>query len=270
MSDLLSAQNITNLLLLVFLQAVLGFDNLLYIAIESRKAPEASQKSVRKNAILVAIVLRIVLLFVMLHLIESFTTPLFAIDLPGVLEGSFNFSVLVFLLGGGFIMYTAIKEVTHMLVLHDLSEEVDRPGAKKTAAQVTSSLVLMNLVFSFDSILSAIAITKVFVVLAIAIVFSGVLMLLLADGVTVFLQKNRQFEVLGLFVLIIVGVVLLGEGGHAADLRLFGYHVEPLSKTTFYFSISVLVLVDLVQTKYQNKLLKTRRRARVPNEPLPL
>jgi hypothetical protein len=51
---------------------------------------------------------------------------------------------------------------------------------------------------------------------------------------------------------------------------LFGYHVEPLSKTTFYFSISVLVLVDLVQTKYQNKLLKTRRRARVPNEPLPL
>ena len=56
-------------------------------------------------------------------------------------------------------------------------------------------------------------------------------------------------------------VVLLGEGGHAAELQLFGYHVEPLSKTTFYFSISVLVLVDLVQTKYQNKLLKLRRRA---------
>ena len=261
MSDLLSPQNITNLLLLVFLQAVLGFDNLLYIAIESRKAPEASQKNVRKAAILVAIGLRILLLFVMLHLLESFTIPLFALNLPGIVEGTFNFSVIVFLLGGGFIMYTAIKEVTHMLATSDLSEEVSRPGAKKTAAQVTMSLVIMNLVFSFDSILSAIAITKVFVVLAIAIVFSGLLMLILADGVTVFLEKNRQFEVLGLFVLIIVGVVLLGEGGHAAELQLFGYHVEPLSKTTFYFSISVLVIVDLVQTKYQNKLLKLRRRA---------
>ena len=269
MSDLLSPQNITNLLLLVFLQAVLGFDNLLYIAIESRKAPEAAQKRVRKAAILVAIVLRILLLFVMLHLLESFTTPLFALNLPGIVEGTFNFSVIVFLLGGGFIMYTAIKEVTHMLATSDLSEEVNRPGAKKTAAQVTASLVIMNLVFSFDSILSAIAITKVFVVLAIAIVFSGLLMLILADGVTVFLEKNRQFEVLGLFVLIIVGVVLLGEGGHAAELQLFGYHVEPLSKTTFYFSISVLVLVDLVQTKYQNKLLKLRRRAQGTRTPAP-
>lgn len=261
MSDLLSPQNITNLLLLVFLQAVLGFDNLLYIAIESRKAPEASQKNVRKAAILVAIGLRILLLFVMLHLLESFQTTLFTLNVPGFVEGTFNFSVIVFLLGGGFIMYTAIKEVTHMLATSNLAEDVSRPGAKKTAAQVTMSLVIMNLVFSFDSILSAIAITKVFTVLAIAIVFSGLLMLLLADGVTVFLEKNRQFEVLGLFVLIIVGVVLLGEGGHAAELQLFGYHVEPLSKTTFYFSISVLVLVDLVQTKYQNKLLKLRRRA---------
>ena len=68
MSELLSFENLTNLLLLLFLQAVLGFDNLLYIALESRKAPARSQVSVRRNAILMAIGLRIVLLFVMLRL----------------------------------------------------------------------------------------------------------------------------------------------------------------------------------------------------------
>ena len=75
---------------------------------------------------------------------------------------------------------------------------------------------------------------------------------------------------LGLFVLLIVGVVLLGEGGHEAGLMFFGYHVEPLSKTTFYFSIAVLVLVDIVQTRYQSNLGVLRRRARptaaAPNE----
>ena len=74
MSELLSFENLTNLLLLLFLQAVLGFDNLLYIALESRKAPADSQVSVRRNAILMAIGLRIVLLFVMLRLLESFET----------------------------------------------------------------------------------------------------------------------------------------------------------------------------------------------------
>ena len=261
MSSLFTAENFTNLILLVFLQAVLGFDNLLYIALESQKAPKESQPSVRRNAILVAIGLRIVLLFAMLRMLETFSVPLFDLAIPGVIEGSFTLSVIVFLVGGGFIMYTAVKEISHMLATDDLGDDVGGGKSTKTAAQVTMSLVIMNLVFSFDSILSAIAITRVFAVLAIAIVSSGLLMILLADRVTVFLERNRQFEVLGLFVLLIVGVVLLGEGGHTANLQFFGYHVEPLYKTTFYFSIVVLILVDVIQTKYQSKLSR-RLRAR--------
>ncbi|MDB4798749.1 tellurium resistance protein TerC, partial [Verrucomicrobia bacterium] len=64
----------------------------------------------------------------------------------------------------------------------------------------------------------------------------------------------RKYEILGLFILLIVGVVLLGEGGHAAHLKLFGYAVEPMSKATFYFSIAVLVVVDVIQSGYQKKL----------------
>ena len=90
--------------------------------------------------------------------------------------------------------------------------------------------------------------------LAVAIVVSGIAMLALANSVSTFLEKNRKYEVLGLFILLIVGIVLLGEGGHVAHLKLFGYSVEAMSKTTFYFSIAVLVAVDVIQSGYQKKL----------------
>jgi predicted tellurium resistance membrane protein TerC len=254
-----SLQSLTDLAVLVFLQAVLGFDNLLYISIESKRAPEEKRKMVRRTGILIAIALRILLLFIVILLIDSFSEPFFEVHWEGVLEGGFNFATLVFLLGGGFIMYTAVREIGHML-------SVQRPGevharAPKTALRVVTMIVVMNLVFSFDSILSALAISHVFVVLAVAIVLSGVGMLVLADRVSEFLQKNRKYEILGLFILLIVGVVLLGEGGHEAHLHFFGYAVEPLSKSTFYFAIAVLVLVDVIQSKFQKKLDVEREQA---------
>ncbi|MCH9680121.1 MAG: tellurium resistance protein TerC [Deltaproteobacteria bacterium] len=257
MADLFTFENFANLGVLLFLQAVLGFDNLLYISIESKRAPAEQQQSVRRNAILIAIGLRIVLLFLMVNLLETFTEPLFTLEPGGVIEGKFNFSVIVFLLGGAFIMYTAVKEIGHMMAIEDLSHDVEAKEPK-TAAQVIAMLVLMNLVFSFDSILSALAITEVFPVLALAIVGSGLAMLLLADRVSEFLQRNRKYEVLGLFILLIVGVVLLGEGGEEAHMKLFGYAIEAMSKSTFYFSIVVLVLVDVIQGRYQAKLQAQR------------
>jgi len=260
MSDVLTLSNFLNLLVLLFLQAVLGFDNLLYISIESQRAPRDKQKMVRRNAVLIAIGLRVVLLFVVQKLIKEFEHPFFSIHWKGVVEGHFNFSVIVFLFGGVFIMYTAVKEIAHLLSLSDLSIDVEG-GGKKSVASVIGMIVLMNLIFSFDSILSALAITEVFAVLAAGIIGSGILMLVLSDRVSEFIKENRKYEVLGLFILLIVGVVLLGEGGHEAHLLLFGYKVEPLTKTTFYFSISVLVIVDLIQGRYRKKL-ETKRLTR--------
>ena len=253
MTELLSIENLANLGVLLFLQAVLGFDNLLYISIESQRAPVHQQAAVRRAGILIAIALRVILLFVMVKLLASLTEPFFHIRWTGVIEGSFTFSTIVFLLGGAFIMYTAVKEISHLLQVENLGH--DEVGtSRKSAVQVIVMIVFMNLVFSFDSILSALAITDVFVVLASAIVLSGLAMLLLANRVSSFLKKNRKYEVLGLFILLIVGIVLLGEGGHEAHLMLFGYKVEAMSKTTFYFSIAVLVAVDIIQSGYQRKL----------------
>ncbi len=257
MDDLFTFANFANLGVLIFLQAVLGFDNLLYISIESRRAPLEDQARVRKYGILIAVGLRIVLLFVMMQLIEALKAPFFTINWTGVIEGSFNFSVIVFLFGGAFIMYTAVKEISHLLAI----EHIENPiGTKKprSAASVITMIVFMNLIFSFDLVLSALAITDVFVVLTIAILVSGVAMMLLADTVSEFIKKNRMYEVLGLFVLLIVGIVLLGEGGHEGHLKFFGYAVHPLDKTTFYFSIAVLFIVQAIQSNFQKKLAHQR------------
>ncbi len=269
MADLLTIENLGNLLVLCFLQAVLGFDNLLYISIESQRAPVAHQKAVRFWGIIIAVVLRVVLLFVMIRLIDAMAEPFFVFNHPGLIEGGVNFATCVFIIGGIFIMYTAVKEIGHMLTIEHLNTDVEGK-AGKSAAQVVMLIVTMNLIFSFDSVLSALAITDVFPVLATAIILSGIAMLVLADGVTRFLEKNRMYEVLGLFILLIVGIVLLGEAGQAAAhamhddtlaLRVFGYEIVPMSKTTFYFSVIVLVAVEVIQSGYTRKLNAERRTA---------
>ncbi len=253
LDGLFTVGNLFTLLMLVFLQAVLGFDNLLYISIESKRVAAESRAYVRKVGISLAIVLRIVLLFVVIQAIELFQEPFFATHLEGVFGAEVSVHSLIVLGGGAFILYTAIKEIMHMLSLDDLGHDHDA-GPQRGVGSAIAMIVVMNLVFSFDSILSAIALTKVFLVMATAIVVSGVMMMVLADRVSEFLEKNRMYEVLGLFILFLVGIMLVSEGGHLAHIELGGFHVEPMAKSTFYFSLIILVIVDLAQGRYQKKL----------------
>lgn len=249
-------ENILTLLMLIMLQAVLGFDNLLYVSLESKNAPVEKQSYVRKLGIGLAIVLRIVLLFVLTSLIQYFQDPVFGINLEGYIHSEFNIHSLIVLVGGAFILYTALKEIWHMISLQENEHATEKKP--KSTRQVITMIVIMNLVFSFDSILSAIALTDVFWVMTTAIVIGGILMIVLADSISTFLQKNRTYEVLGLFILFLVGVMLLSEGGHLAHLELFGSEITPMSKATFYFVIVILVLTDISQGRYQKKLLKQR------------
>jgi len=206
MEQLFTFDSLFTLLMLVLLQAVLGFDNLLYISLESKKAPVDKQI---------------------------------------------------------FIIYTAVKEIWHMMLLKE-HETVQEGRKKNSINKIILWIVIMNLVFSFDSILSAMALTNnmsympQLILMSIAVIIGGVIMIVLADKVSNFLQKNRMYEVLGLFILFIVGIMLLSEGGHLAHLHLFNNAVTPMSKTTFYFVIIVLVLIDIVQGHYQKKLLKEK------------
>ena len=252
--------NLVTLGFLILLQAVLGFDNLLYISLESKNAPPEKQKAVRAWGIGVAIALRIGLLFLLIYLKDYFETVSVIEFATPFVEGHFNLHSLIVLAGGAFIIYTAMKEIWHMTRLdHEI------PGASKSQRRSVASaifwIVMMNVVFSFDSILSAMALTDVFWVMAIAIVLSGLGMIWLSDHVAEFLARNRMYEVLGLFVLFVVGIMLVSEGGHLAHLTFFGSPVTPMTKTTFYFVFVILVLTDIAQSRYQKKLLAQRTAA---------
>lgn len=257
MEGLFAPENFVTLGLLVILQAVLGFDNLLYISLESKRAPEDKQKFVRQVGIGLAIFLRIALLFLLVNLIDKFQNPLFGFHDNGFIEGEFNFHSIIVLAGGIFILYTAVKEIWHMMSL----EEDHGDTEKASTGKVMAMIIIMNIVFSFDSILSAIALTKVFWVMAAAIVISGILMIWMSEKVSNFLKKNRMYEVLGLFVLFIVGIMLITEGGHLAHLHILGNPIEQMSKTTFYFILVILVVVDVVQGRYQRKILMEKERS---------
>ena len=198
--------------------------------------------------------------------------------------GTFTFDALLTLFGGAFILYTAVKVVLHMISLEELHQKANKKPASVTS--VITMIVVMNLIFSFDTIMLSKEMTDQTWVMIIAIIVSGGMMILLADRVSSFLQKNRMYEVLGLFILFIVGILLLSEGGHKAHLSFWneidpdtgkvivetvsyhgkdvevvknGSHVEAMSKGTFYFVIVVMVLVDVIQSRYQKKLSLTKK-----------
>ncbi len=271
MEQLFTLDSLFTLFMLVLLQAVLGFDNLLYISLESKKAPADKQSFVRKMGVGLAIILRIVLLFVLMSLIQFFQDPFVSLHDNNIIEFEFNVHSIIVLIGGIFIIYTAVKEIWHMMLLKEHAS-ADEKAAKKSTNTIILWIVIMNLVFSFDSILSAMALTShmeygsQLTLMSIAIIMGGVLMIVLADKVSTFLQKNRMYEVLGLFILFIVGIMLLSEGGHLAHLHLFGNAITPMSKTTFYFVIIVLVIVDIVQGRYQKKLLAQKAQQEKQND----
>ena len=266
-NEVFSVSGFFTLLMLLMLQAVLGFDNLLYISIESKRVGEEKAGMVRRWGIGLAMVFRIVLLVIIVNLFGWLAEPLFSIPLKGIIEGEFTFQSIVTLLGGGFIIYTAIKEITHLLTVEHI--EHSEGGKKKSVTQAILMIVAMNLVFSFDSILSAMAIAndksvdpatgesiidyQVWI-MTIAILASGIVMILMADYVAEFLKRNRMYEVLGLFILFLVGVLLVSEGAHLAHLKLFTYPIDAMSKATFYLVVGVLVITDIISTSYQKRL----------------
>ena len=264
MAELLTLEAFFTLFMLILLQAVLGFDNLLYIAIESNKVgDESDARKVRKWGIGIAVMLRIVLLFLIVNLFSLLAEPLFGIHLEKIIEGEFTAQALITLVGGGFIIYTAIKEIHHLLQVDHI--EHSEGGGSRTVVGAITLIVLMNLVFSVDSILSAMAIASVKDVatgattyqvplMVIAILVSGLAMILLADRVTEFLKKNRMYQVLGLFILFLVGVLLVTEGAHLAHLKLFGFTIDAMSKSSFYLVIFVLVVTDVLSNRYQKRL----------------
>lgn len=144
-------ENLFTLFMLLLLQIVLGLDNLLYISLESKNAPENKRNYVQKMGIGLAIVLRILLLFVLIKLIKYFQSSIFILNIKNIIYGDFNIHSIIIYIGGGFILFTSLKEIWHLISFQFIEHNNNKKN--KSVGSLIFSIVLMNLVFSFDSTL---------------------------------------------------------------------------------------------------------------------
>ena len=120
MESLFSFDNLLTLCMLTLLQAVLGFDNLLYISLESKRAPISQQAKVRRWGIGIAIVFRIILLFILINIIQYFQDPILHLNIHNIINSKLNLHSIIVLIGGVFILYTAMREILHMMIIENM------------------------------------------------------------------------------------------------------------------------------------------------------
>ena len=221
------------LLTLTFLEIVLGIDNIIFISIVSNRLPVAQQAKARMIGLSMALIFRIALLLGITWLME-FTKPLFTIfstDISG--------RDLILLAGGLFLLYKSTLEIHHKM--EGVSEKKE---ATKTATLFTviAQIIVLDLIFSFDSILTAIGLTEEIMLMVIAIIISIIVMMVFAKKISNFISKHPTLEILALSFLILIGFMLIIESLH--------YHVP---KGYIYFAVFFSLVVEMVNMKVRKK-----------------
>lgn len=242
MPDFASSEVWISLLTLTFLEIVLGVDNIIFLSIVSSKLPAHEQPKARNIGLILAMGLRIVLLFG-LTWIMGMDEPLFHVDLPG-LHGGLTGQGLILLLGGVFLLYKATTEIHHKL---ESPEEEDDPKVgkgKKALNAVILQITLINVVFSFDSILTAVGLANDLVVMILAIVASVVVMMVFSGPVSKFVNEHPTVQMLGLSFLILIGFSLIAEAAH------LGHFIEgSIPKGYLYFAIFFSLFVEFLNIR---------------------
>ena len=243
-----------SLLTLTFLEIVLGIDNIIFISIASNKLKSDEERKKATNiGLILAMVMRIVLLFGVSWLI-ALEEPWISFD-SGWISGGLSGQAIILFIGGIFLLYKATSEIHHKL---EGDEHVDGdPGTSSKAAATLNSVIfqitIINIVFSFDSILTAVGMTNgvqgALVIMIIAVVVSVLIMMLFAVPVGNFVNRNPTIQMLGLSFLILIGFMLLAEGAHLGHLQVFGSEVGTIPKGYLYFAIAFSLGVEFLNMK---------------------
>lgn len=221
---------IISLLTLVALEAVLGIDNVIFISIIAARLPADQQKKARQYGLILAGALRIGLLL-LISLIMRLDKDLFSI-----LGKGFSGKELVLLAGGLFLLYKSSTEIYHKME----GEQGDHSKQIKATsfAQVITQILIMDMVFSIDSIITAIGMVKEVWVMYVAVITTVVLMLVAAETISNFVNRHPAFKMLALSFLLLIGFSLVSEG--------FGLEIP---KGYIYFSMAFSLLVDVFQMR---------------------
>ncbi|MEZ4511824.1 MAG: TerC family protein [Chloroflexota bacterium] len=240
MSDLFTAQSLVALLTLTALEIVLGIDNVIFIAILSGKLPKEQQPKARQLGIALAVISRILLLLG-ISIIIGLTEPLFA-PFGNELSGR----DIILLLGGLFLIGKSTYEIHEKLDVEDHSQHTVSAGVA-TLGAVLTQVVLVDVVFSLDSVITAVGITNHTSIIIIAILVSAAIMVFFANSIADFIEKHPSLKILALSFLILIGSILVVEGwAHekAEDLHLKNY---------VYFAMAFSVVVDMLQLQLKSK-----------------
>ena len=247
--DFTSTEIWVSLLTLIFLEIVLGVDNIIFISISSAKLPKEQVKKSTFIGLLLAMVLRIILLFGVSYLI-AIQKPWFHIDYPYISAAVSGQSLLLF--GGGiFLLYKSVTEIHGKLEgeeHHNTSK-----GKKKSFMNAIIEIAMINIIFSMDSILTAVGMTMgiegSLLIMIIAVIVSIGIMILFTNKIGNYINTHPSLQMLGLSFLLLIGFMLIIEGAHGAHLSIFSQEVDSIPKGYLYFAIAFSLLVEVLNLK---------------------
>ena len=245
------------LLTLTFLEIILGIDNIVFLSIVSGKLEEKDQPKARRIGLLLAMAFRIVLLFG-ISWVMSLKKSFFDFNL-GFFSGGISGQSLIIFGGGLFLLYKSVSEIHHKL---EGEEEGTNGKASNSLGAAILQIALLNIVFSFDSILTAIGLVSAaeppvgfgaagaIEIMIMAIIISIIIMMIFAGPVSKFVNNHPTIQILGLSFLILIGVMLLAEGSHLANFKFFGGEtVHSIPKGYLYFAIFFSLFVEFLNLK---------------------
>ena len=222
------------LLTLTFLEIVLGIDNIIFISIVSNKLPKEDQAKARNIGLTMALIFRIGLLMGITFII-TFTEPLFTL-----LSHDFSGRDIILLAGGIFLIFKSVMEIHHKM--EGVENENNENGKKFSITTVIAQIILLDIIFSFDSILTAVGLTEHLILMIMAVIISMIIMMLFSGKISEFIGGHPTLEILALSFLILIGFMLAIEALH--------YHVP---KGYIYFAVFFSLIVELINIKMRKR-----------------
>ena len=241
MEHLFTSESIISLIILIILEVVLGIDNVIFVSIIMNRLPKEKQKKARFTWMVTGIIMRTILLFGLTWLMGQKGKSLFTLYGKG-----FDLASLVMLAGGLFLIYKTVKEIHHKL---EGEEETATQKKSKplTFGNAVIQILLIDMVFSFDSIITASGTAKHVEIMIIAVVIAMAVMFLFSSKISSFIHKHPTIKMLALSFLVMIGLTLLVEGwNHEAASQL---HL----KNYVYFAMAFSFLVELLNLQLRKK-----------------
>ncbi|MBL7682318.1 MAG: TerC family protein [Flavipsychrobacter sp.] len=255
MNELLTVDGLISLLTLAILEIILGIDNVIFVSIIMGRLPKEKQLSARRIWMFTGIGVRVILLMALSWLVQQKGKPLFT-----VFDKGFDLASLVMLGGGLFLLYKTVKEIHAKLEGEEEELGVKNSGKSIGFAAAIGEMIVVDMIFSFDSMITAVGIAKHVEVMIVAVVIAMFVMFLFSHKIAAFIHKHPTLKMLALSFLVLVGVVLIIEGWdseRAHDMHLKNY---------VYFAMAFSFTVELLNMRMRRK---TKSKPVVLHEPDP-